>query len=223
MRILAIDTSGELCSVALARDGAVDVREVNAGRQHSELVLGMIDELLSAQGMRATELDGIAFGEGPGSFTGLRIACGVTQGLAFAGDLPVVGIGTLLAMAEATGATRVVACLDARMHETYLAAYEKSGGDWGVVQAPGLYAPAEAPPLPAGDWLGCGSGFASYREELARRYAGRLARIDPDIRPHAREIARLALRRFEQGRGVDAAAAVPVYIRDKVALKVGER
>lgn len=209
--------------MALARGSAVDVREENAGRQHSRLVLGMIDELLAVQGMRAADLDGVAFGEGPGSFTGLRIACGITQGLAFAGDLPVVGIGTLLAMAEATGAERVVSCLDARMHEIYFAAYEKSGGEWRIAHAPGLYAPVEAPPLPAGDWFGCGSGFASYPEELARRYDGRLAGVDPDVRPHAREIARLALRRFGRGGGVDAAAAVPIYIRDKVALKTGER
>ena len=223
MRILAIDTSGEFCSVALALDGAVEAREANAGQQHSELVLRMIDELLSVHGMRAADLDGIAFGEGPGSFTGVRIACGITQGLAYAADLPVVGIGTLLAMAEATGAARVVSCLDARMHEIYHAAFEKSNGDWRSVHAPGLYAPVQAPPLLAGDWFGCGSGFASYREELARRYHGQLGRIDPDVRPHAREIARLAIRQFERGGGVDAAAAVPIYIRDKVALKMGER
>jgi tRNA threonylcarbamoyladenosine biosynthesis protein TsaB len=209
--------------VALVRDGAVEAREANTGQQHSALVLGMIDELLSVHGMRAADLDGIAFGEGPGSFTGLRIACGITQGLAYAGNLPVVGIGTLLAMAEATGAARVVSCLDARMHEIYHAAYEKSDGEWRIVHAPGLYAPVDAPPLPARGWVGCGNGFASYREELARRYHGLLGDIDPEVRPHAREIAKLAVRQFKRGGGVDAAAAVPIYIRDKVALKIGER
>jgi tRNA threonylcarbamoyladenosine biosynthesis protein TsaB len=223
LRILAIDTSGEYCSVALTREGGLDANEVHAGQRQSELVLGMIDEMLAAQGLRVADLDGIAFGAGPGSFTGLRIACGVTQGLAFAAGLPVAGIVTLLAMAEASGAARVISCLDARMHEIYHAAYERSSDGWQVVSAPGLYAPAEAPELAAGDWFGCGSGFAAYGDELARRYGSRLAGIDAAIRPRAREIAQLGLRQFEQGQGVDAAAAVPLYIRDKVALTMGER
>jgi tRNA threonylcarbamoyladenosine biosynthesis protein TsaB len=223
VRILAIDTSGNCCSVALAGDGAIDARDADAGQRHSELVLGMVDELLSAHGMRVADLGGIAYGEGPGSFTGLRIACGVTQGLAFAAGLPVTGVGTLLAMAEAAGAARVVSCLDARMKEVYLAAYERADEGWRTVIAPGLYKPPEAPALPGGEWTGCGSGFAAYAEALGARYGANLVAIRPEIVPHAREIARLALPRFEAGQGVDAAAAVPLYIRDKVALKVGER
>lgn len=223
LKILAIETSSEYCSVALWRDGAIDAREVHAGQRHSELVLGMVDELLALRGLRVAALDGIAFGEGPGSFTGLRIACGVTQGLAFAAGIPVVGVGTLLAMAEAARAERVVCCLDARMHEIYHAAYERSGASWKTVHAPGLHAPGAAPQLPAGRWLGCGSGFAAYREALVQRYDGKLAAIDAEIHPRAQEIARLAVARFEQGEGVDAALAAPLYIRDKVALKMHER
>lgn len=223
LNILALDTSTEYCSVALWRDGDVDVREIRAGQRHSELLLGMVDKLLARHALRVGELDGIAFGQGPGSFTGLRIACGVTQGLAFAAGLPVVGIGTLLALAEAAQAERVVCCLDARMQEIYHAAYDKSGGEWEAVCEPGLWAPAESPLLPAGSWHGCGSGFAAYREALMRRYEGRLSGVTPELFPHARDIARLAVPLFEQGKGMDAALAAPLYIRDRVALRSDER
>lgn len=198
-------------------------RETLAGQRHSELLLGMVDELLGSRGLRVGKLDGIAFGQGPGSFTGLRIACGAAQGLAFAAGLPVAGIDTLLAMAQATQAERVVCCMDARMREIYHAAYERSGTGWKTVCPPGVWAPAEAPLLPAGLWYGCGSGFEAYREALMRRYDGRLGGVAPDVYPHAREIAALAVPLFEAGKGMDAALAAPVYIRDKVALRTDER
>ena len=223
LKILALDTSTEHCSVALWRDGDVEFRETHAGQRHSELLLGMVDDLMKRHDLRIPALDGIAFGQGPGSFTGLRIACGVTQGLAFAAGIPVVGIGTLLAMAEAAQAEQVVCCLDARMHEIYHAAYEKSGGGWRTVCEPGLWAPAASPSLPAGSWHGCGSGFAAYREALMQRYEGCLSGIAPAVVPHAQDIARLAAPLFAQGKGQDAALAAPLYIRDKVALRTDER
>ena len=223
MNILALDSSTEHCSVALWRDGAVDAAEAHAGQRHSELLLPMVDALLARHGLTIRQLDGIAFGQGPGSFTGLRIGCGVTQGLAFGAGLPVVGIGTLLAMAEASRASSVVCCLDARMGEIYHAAYERAGTEWRAVHAPGLCAPADAPLVHAGAWTGCGSGFTAHGAALRERYAGRLAAIMPEVFPHAREIARLAAREFEAGRALPAEQAVPVYLRDKVALKSDER
>ncbi len=223
MKILALDTSTEYCSVALWRDGDVDSREVLAGQRHSELLLPMVDELLKRHGLAVKNLDGIAFGEGPGSFTGLRIGCGVVQGLAFGAGVGVVGVGTLAAMAQASGADRAVCCLDARMSEIYHAAYAKSGLGWELVHGPSLCAPAEAPELPAGSWSGCGSGFAAHGVALQQRYAGRLSAIMPQVYPHARHIAQLAVRIFEAGRAVSAEQALPVYIRDKVALKSSER
>jgi tRNA threonylcarbamoyladenosine biosynthesis protein TsaB len=223
VKILALDTSTEFCSAALWRDGDIDVRDAHAGQRHSALLLPMIGELLDKYGLAARDLDGIAFGEGPGSFTGLRIACGVTQGLAFGAGLKVVGVGTLAAMADAAGGERVVCCLDARMGEIYHAAYAKSGDRWEVEQAPGLYAPADAPLPAAGAWVGCGSGFSAYAPVLKERYTGRLSAIMPDIVPHARHIARIAVREFDAGRAVAAERALPVYIRDKVALKTHER
>ncbi|MEK6594396.1 MAG: tRNA (adenosine(37)-N6)-threonylcarbamoyltransferase complex dimerization subunit type 1 TsaB [Pseudomonadota bacterium] len=223
MNILAFDTSGEYCSVALWRDGDIHAREALAGQRHSELLLGMVDELLGAHGLQVGKLDGIAFGQGPGSFTGLRIACGAAQGLAFAAGLPVAGVDTLLAMAQATQAERVVCCMDARMREIYHAAYERSAAGWKTVCTPGVWAPTEVPLLPAGLWYGCGSGFEVYREVLMRRYDGSLSGLAPNIYPHAREIAVLAVPLFEAGEGMDAALAAPVYIRDKVALRSDER
>ena len=223
MKILALETSTELCSAALWLDGKVDAREVVAGQRNSELLLPMVDALLAANQLIARDLDGIAFGAGPGAFTGVRIACGVAQGIAFGIDVPVAGIGTLLALAAASGAGRVVCCLDARMGEVYHAVYEKRGDDFTEVQAPGLYKPAEVPALPAGQWSGCGSGFAVYRGELDARYAGSLERIIGNLAPHAREIAALAAKQFARGDVVDAADAVPLYVRNKVAMKVNER
>ena len=223
MKILALETSTELCSAALWLDGKVGAREVVAGQGNSELLLPMVDALLAANKLTPRDLDGVAFGSGPGAFTGVRIACGVAQGIAFGVDAPVAAIGTLMALAEASGAARVVCCLDARMGEVYHAAYEKRGDDWIEVHAPGLYKPAMLPELPAGKWIGCGSGFAVFRDELAARYNGSLDRVIEGLVPHAREIAVLAARQFARGDTVDAADALPLYVRNKVALKVGER
>ena len=123
MNILALDTSTEFCSAALWRDAQLTERAISAGQSHSTLLQSMINDILAEAGLVVAELDGIAYGEGPGSFTGLGIACAVTQRLAFAADIPVVGVGTLHAMAVACGSPRVVCCIDARMHEIYHAAY----------------------------------------------------------------------------------------------------
>lgn len=223
MKILAIETSTELCSAALWRDGKVDAREELAGQRHSELLLPMIDALLANHGLKAVELDCIAFGAGPGSFTGLRIACGVAQGIAFGVNVPVVGVSTLLALAAASQAERVVCCLDARMGEVYHATYERRSGDWHEVHAPGLCKPDAVPELPAGAWTGCGSGFDVYRAALESRYGSRLAHVVDNLMPHAREIAALAAVEFGRAGAVSAELAAPLYVRNKVALRIDER
>lgn len=223
MKILALETSTEYCSVALSRDGEVDARETLAGQRHSVLLLGMVDEMLRRHGLRARDLDGIAFGAGPGSFTGLRIACGLAQGLASGAQLQVVGVSTLLALAAGARAARAVCCLDARMGEVYHAAYAGDVGRWHVMHAPTLCAPDDAPLPDAGAWVGCGSGFKAHSDALARRYSGRLSAIMPDVHPHASDIARLAMPEFAEGRAVAPELAAPLYIRDKVALRSDER
>ena len=223
MNILALDTSTEYCSVALWRDGAVVERCELAGQKHSEMLMAMLDALLCETKMKLAQLDGIAFGKGPGSFTGIRIACGVTQGLALGANLPVVGVCTLQALAEASGKARVIAVLDARMGEIYHAVYEKHHDAWTTVSEPCLCRPEDAPSVSGDDWYGVGSGFAAHGVALNARYAGQLRGVNGTVVPQAAAIAALGAAQFELGHGVDAAEALPLYLRDKVALKTSER
>lgn len=223
MKLLALDTSTENCSVALWLDGEIRSRQELAGQRHSDLILPMLEELLGEAGIALNSLDGIAYGEGPGSFTGLRIGCGVAQGLALGADLPVLGISTLLALAEAAPGERVLACLDARIGEIYHAAYEKRHGAWHAASEPSLCYAKDAPDLPGTGWVGAGSAFAAYAEALQQRYSGQLLSTDGSVYPQARDMARLAAPLFAQGLGRDAALAAPLYIRNKVALKTAER
>ena len=216
MRFAAFETSTEWCSVALWLDGEIAGMEERAGNRHGELVLPMLEGLAAAAGIKVAALDAVAFGAGPGSFTGLRIACGVAQGIAFARDLPVLGISTLMTLAEESAAARVIACLDARMHEVYYSALEKSGGRWREVVASQCVAPAAVQAPPGGGWVGCGNGFDVYGS------LG-LGMVIPDIHPSAIAVARLAAPRLEAGEGVDAALAAPVYVRDRVAFTTEER
>jgi tRNA threonylcarbamoyladenosine biosynthesis protein TsaB len=223
MRILALETSTEYCSVALWRDGSSVSRCELAGQKHSQILIGMVDGLLHEAGVTLGQLDGIAFGAGPGSFTGVRIACGAAQGLALGADLPVAGISTLLALAQAAGGGQVIAALDARMGEIYHAAYRKQGGGWLEVCGPCACLPQAAPAVEGAGWLGAGSGFRMYEAALGNRYAGQLAGTDGLAIPQASAIAALAAVNFAAGQGVDAALAAPVYLRDKVALTTRER
>ena len=223
MKILAFDTSSEYCSVALLLERDILGKEILAGQRHSELVLPMVSRILDESGLKLAQLDGIAFGSGPGCFTGLRIACGIAQGLAFGAGLPVIGIGTLEALAQQAGGTRVITALDARMHEIYHAAYRKVLDGWQAVSEPILCLPQNAPPVQEQDWTGCGSGFDMYPEVLRKRYEGYLNHIISGVRPDARAMAQLAAPRFARGQGLDPADAAPLYIRNKVALKEKER
>lgn len=227
MRLLAFDTSTEWCTAALWLDGDLLDAGEHAGQRHSQLLLPMVTGLLARAGLGLTDLDGIAFGAGPGSFTGLRIACGVAQGLALGAGLPLLGVPTLEAMAEEaralSGAEAVVACLDARMHEVYAAVWRWAPEGWKAETETRVCPPTDAPLPPGPGYLGCGSGFAAYPDPLARRYGGLLAGIRPEAYPHARSVARLAAPRFEAGLAVVAEAAEPYYVRDKVALKTSER
>lgn len=223
MKLLALETSTEYCSVALWRDGVVTGRCERVGQKHSEVLLEMLDGLLQDAGCRVQDMGGIAFGKGPGSFTGVRIACGVAQGLALGANLPVVGVCTLEALAQASGHDKAIAALDARMGEIYHAAYEKRGGNWVVASEPCLRKPEDAPAVIGEGWSGCGSGFAMHGAALHARHAGQLQGVDGALVPQASAIAALAAARFLRGEGVDAAQALPLYLRDKVALKTSER
>jgi tRNA threonylcarbamoyladenosine biosynthesis protein TsaB len=224
--ILAIETSSELASCALLNSaaGPVLTRESSGVRTHSQAVLPMVQDLLREAGVALADCDAIAFGAGPGSFTGVRTACGVVQGLAFGARKPVLPLVTLEAMAEAcrarTGATEVLAVLDARMGEVYWAQYRWHGA-WQVVREPALSAPGTVAPEAAPGLVACGNGFAAYPEAFAGHAFA--AGAHADILPHAREFALLGVAALAAGRAVPADAAQPLYLRNKVAYTSAER
>ncbi len=224
LRLLAIETATEACSVALYQDGDVLERFEIAPRRHAALVLPWVEALLTDAAITPAQLDAIAFGRGPGSFTGLRIAAGVTQGLAFAADIPVVPVSTLAALAYgahiASGRTNILAALDARMKEVYWGAYRvDSSGHASLVSEERVCAP-EAVPLPgSGEWFGAGSGWQSYRDVLSARCDLSKTACLPDCLPHASDIAQLAAGLYQVGEAVPPEQAAPVYLRNNVADK----
>jgi tRNA threonylcarbamoyladenosine biosynthesis protein TsaB len=223
MRILALETSTEITSIALLIDDVLQERRAPAGMLSSQWLLPAVRRLMAEADLALDQLDGISFGAGPGSFTGLRVACACAQGMAYGADLPLVPVSTLEALAHAAGAERVAACLDARMHEVYFSAYLRHGDSFEEVIVPGLHAPAEVPPLEGGGWVGCGSGFAAYGDALRTRLGSAIGIERPDTWPVAGSVARLAAPRLAAGQAIPAWEAAPAYIRDKVALKVCER
>jgi tRNA threonylcarbamoyladenosine biosynthesis protein TsaB len=222
LNLLAIETSTELCSAALLRGDELFVEEFLAPNQHAERLAPMVRRLLARAGLAAADMDAFAFGQGPGSFTGIRIACGLAQGLALGAGRPVVGVPSLLALAEQANASRVVAALDARMGETYLAAYSRMGGDWQAAIQPGLFAQGALPALPGHDWVATGSGFEAF-DWLRGAYSGQVGnRIEGDL-PRAGAVARVAARKLARGESMPAEQAAPLYLRDKVAMTTRER
>ncbi|MGH8586323.1 MAG: tRNA (adenosine(37)-N6)-threonylcarbamoyltransferase complex dimerization subunit type 1 TsaB [Gammaproteobacteria bacterium] len=237
-RVLAIDTATEACSAAILVAGEVHERFLIAPRRHSALILPMVEEVLAEAGVSLQQLDGLCFGRGPGSFTGVRIATGVIQGLALAADLPVAPVSTLAALAQgALGPEEpecIVAALDARMGEVYLGIYTMGGIEaLSGMDAPGatdrcaattlqplrpeaVIEPAAISASLTGAWAGVGSGFKTHGGALCKSLAGSPAEINPETYPHARDVALLGLEPLRQGRGVRAEEALPVYLRDRV-------
>ena len=221
MKFLAFDTSTEFLSIALQVDGKVISHFQNAGQAASQLILPQIQALLESANIKLNKLDGIAFGAGPGAFTGVRVACGVAQGLGFGANVPVVGVNTLHAVAQASGASKVIVCTDARMGEIYFAALEKAGASWNEVSATQVCKPEAAPMLVSGAWVGAGSGWKVYDEVLTARY--KISQKLPEITPTAEAILQLALPIFEAKQAQPASEARPIYIRNRVALTSIER
>ncbi len=224
MRILAFDTSTEWLSVAAGDGTAWHAHFERAGQANSQRIVPAIDAVLAEAGWRLTDLDGIAFGAGPGAFTGVRISCGVAQGLAFGADLPVVPVPTLLALAQHAWrdrqATKVFACLDARMREVYVAFYAREADDWRVVRAPAVEKPDDVV-VPGDDrWQGEGDGFAVYP---ALAGLPGVTSAHADAVSTAQAIGELALPAIAHGQGVPAADARPLYVRHRVALTTAER
>ncbi len=220
MKILAIDTSTEACSAALSVDDQVISRYELAPRKHTQLILPMIDDLMKEADLAVTQLDGLAFGRGPGAFTGVRIATGVIQGISFGADLPVAPVSSLAALAQGCWrehkAKKVISAIDARMKEVYWGHYQLENGLMVASMEEGICT-ADQVPSPEGDhWNGAGSGWEAYADQLSRHFAGKISAAHPQSYPHAIDIIELAKPIFDQGNAVSAEQVSPVYLRDNV-------
>ena len=224
--LLALDTATSVCSVALAHAGTIDEVARDVGQRHTEHLLSMVDALLAQHSLRLDDCDAIAFGAGPGSFTGLRVACGVAQGLGYGIGRPVIPVGSLAAIAleaftRAPDARTILVAQDARMDEAYVGVYAMNASVLREVAAPTLAAPGDLPALAAryaADAM-AGSVLPVFRAQLDS-FTGRRIEATPGS---ARAIARLALDALAAGMTVEASAAAPIYVRDHVALTVEER
>lgn len=223
MNLLALETSCEHGSVALYVDGNVHEQVLEGHANHSEFVIATIRELLCRAERRIDDLDAVAFGSGPGAFTGLRLSCGIAQGLALGAGIGVVPVSSLAALAFASGNTDVFVATDARMNEVYHCAYRVRDGIVHAQSAVACLPPGDVE-LPPGVWFGVGSAFSAYGDVLLPRFAGRLSDFAPDAVPTAHAIAKLAA--AELARGIPSLSpdrAAPSYVRDKVALTTAER
>jgi tRNA threonylcarbamoyladenosine biosynthesis protein TsaB len=227
MKILALETATEACSAALLIDGNVIERYQVQPRMHSQLILPMLDELMAEAGVALAALDAIAFGRGPGAFTGVRIAVGVAQGAAFAADLPVVPVSTLAALAQRgareLGWRRLLPAYDARMQEVYWGAYEVDAQGLVSARVADEVCAPDRVTLPAGGgWQGVGAGWGSYRSLLDQRLGDAVGEVNADLLCSAHDVALLGAAGFVRGEAVAAELAAPVYLRDQVA-KVASR
>ncbi|MGI0115939.1 tRNA (adenosine(37)-N6)-threonylcarbamoyltransferase complex dimerization subunit type 1 TsaB [Zooshikella sp. RANM57] len=223
-RILAIDTATEACSAALLIEGDVKESFIVAPREHNERILPMVDELLAGAGLDIQQLDAIAFGRGPGAFTGVRVAAGIVQGLAYAADLPVIGVSNLAALAyyafRVYQHEKVFTAIDARMDEIYFAAYQVSAeGQQTLLIPEAVISPEDATGYQdMTGWVGVGTGW---------RYSQRIPFtpevIYEDLLPHAQDIALLGEQAWKRGEAMSPEQAIPVYLRDNVAKKKQER
>ncbi len=220
VNILALDTATESCNVGIWMDGSMCERAI-PGRQHAEQLLQSIREIMAETGLALTQLDGIAFGRGPGMFTGLRIGAGITQGLAFALDVPVVPVSSLEALARACEGEYVLAAIDARMEQVYWCGFRRENGNLRALTPEQVSTPS-ALRLGAGNhWIGCGSGWDRYADALTAALGARLQSWHAGHSPRAGDIAAIAAGVLHAGGGLPPEEAVPVYVRDDVARKPG--
>jgi len=227
MKLLAVETSTEACSAALFIDGNIAERFELAPKIHTQLILPMIDSLMADADLKPQQLDALAFSRGPGSFTGVRIATGVIQGIALGADLPVVPVSTLAAIAQDffdNNADDVAyVAMDARMGEVFWGVYRRDAQGYAELIGDEAVTPANAVEFPDLHGVGIGSGWGVYTQELTSRLAGRVNHYHAEMLPRAGAIARLGVRGFELGLAVPVEQAMPVYLRDKVAKKESER
>ncbi|RDX37562.1 tRNA (adenosine(37)-N6)-threonylcarbamoyltransferase complex dimerization subunit type 1 TsaB [Kangiella sp. HD9-110m-PIT-SAG07] len=225
--LLVIDTATEACSVALQYENQLFTRSKVAPREHGELILPMVDEILSEAGLKLTQLDAIVYGQGPGAFTGLRICISVVQGLAFGADLPVIGVSSLQAMAQASrdslGVEHVLSAIDARMGEVYWGQYESDVN--GIMQlvgqetvcAPNVVTVSNADSSKV--YSAVGTGWKTYAKELSETLNLPTVIHKEPLYPYAEAMLPKAVELYKQGEAIPAEQAIPVYLRDNVAKK----
>ena len=223
MKLLALDTATDACSVALNIEGKVIEHFEVIPRRHSRELLPMVDGILAKAGLGIGDMDALAFGCGPGAFTGLRVATAMVQGLAFAVDLPVIPVSTLAALAQQglreQNARYVLSAIDARMGEVYWGAFVEENGLMKPVIDESVIAPFQIiTPDAEQHWFGMGTGWA-FRDAISATVTDCIV----ETYPHALDIALLAAADFKLGRLLPPEQAMPVYLRDKVALKKSER
>jgi len=228
MKLLALDTATEACSAALYIDGEITAKFQLAPREHTKLILKMIEDLLAEAALKVTGLDAIAFGRGPGSFSGVRIATGVTHGLAFAADLPVIPVSTLASIAQSTyndhHTENVLAGIDARMGEIYWGCYVLADNGLMTLNGDEQVSSAELIQLPDDkQWSGSGSAWQGYPDQLKQRFGSVLKQTFTDYLPHSSSIVQLAAYEYSQGRMLEASQAQPVYLRNDVAKKSAQQ
>ncbi|MFU0920737.1 tRNA (adenosine(37)-N6)-threonylcarbamoyltransferase complex dimerization subunit type 1 TsaB [Kluyvera sichuanensis] len=225
MRILAIDTATEACSAALWNDGNTSAHFELCPREHTQRILPIVQDILTQGGVSLTDLDALAFGRGPGSFTGVRIGIGIAQGLALGAELPMIGVSTLATMAQGAwrkqGATRVLAAIDARMGEVYWAEYQRDeNGIWHGEESEAVLKPEAVQQRLAelsGEWAAVGTGWAAW-PDMAQGANATL--VDGNVTlPEAEDMLPIACAMLEQGKTVAVDKAEPVYLRNNVAWK----
>lgn len=222
MKLLGIETSSNVGSVALRVDGEVRAREMASPREQTEQLLRLVDESLAAAGLGLADLDGIVFGRGPGSFTGLRVAAAVAQGLALASGVPLLPVSSLQCLAQTAfrteQAARSLVCVDARMGEVYWGEFELEGGVLRPVGGERLGLPGDLVVPAQRPWAAVGDGFASYREALGERAAS-AERLLPELKPAAEDLFPHAAVDLAAGRSVTPGDALPVYLREHTAWR----
>jgi tRNA threonylcarbamoyladenosine biosynthesis protein TsaB len=228
MKLLALDTATEACSVAVIVDDQLYGCFELTPRAHAQMILPMIDDVLDEAGIGKGDIDVLAFGRGPGSFTGVRVAASTAQGIAFGLTCPVIPVSDLAALALQAHrfyqAEHILVAIDARMKEVYWGEFEIKDG-LPVLLGEEQVAPPDQVPLvsSAAQYVGIGSGWGSYREAFDERLGDCVANVYGTALPRAQEIALLASHEFEAGRVLPADQAIPVYLRDNVAKKKGEQ
>ena len=221
MKLLSIDTSGQIFSIAIHINDAIEAAEYPAGKINSEKILPEIKIMMSRLSIGFSDLEGVAFGAGPGSFTGVRVASGIAYGIAYSLNIPIEGVNTLAALATLEDNKHCISCIDARMSQLYIGAYEVNKGGLITLSEPGLYDPDALPDINIKAATIIGSGVSMYKNQLSEKYSHINLTVVEKEYSLAEAIAKLALPRMKKG--FDLMDAHPIYIRNKVAQTILER